>query len=1066
MMNLKPGNTYELQATIERFSVKFAKFTQKKSLILDSFTLKPRVAKSPNIYVLSNTSANLTWEKPDFGSYKSFNIKLYSPNSIRNLQTPSNWIVLNNLTRSDTYQIELRTSTGPEANIYSDESVNLTFSLVKSIIKQLTCKNSSSADLSSPFASLTLSWLIKAHAMYDLCDVSKIKLNILNPRTSENYNFYEKIDLCSLNRNSNSKCLPTNDSLTKKCEITLNNLEFNTRYDVSLGLVSLNGNFEWPMSEPSLSVKTIYTIPKYVVKTSVNQDVNSNSLISIVRPKLDQSSGPIVKSHLYLVKLGSFDTIDNENSTSAMNKFYSLNIYDQRFLSQLLNSSRSCSNETTLMKPCLLKTYRRDDHLEDKQILIGKLAEYKPALNISFDYENISTELIEHSNFYQLFFVYEVGDNINKMLYFATEPTELIRTKALSVSSSSSRDGVALWVIIFLCVVSSLLLIGLIITLIVLTLVKYKPSKFHKAAQIVGGGGQQQSRFPSSQVTNLNSLNLRTKFDRDDYLIDFVPPGEFSRYDMTNIWLVKHANGDLILDEEYRNLPDYRDVKTTYASQATKNESKNRFLDIKAYDDSRVILQVNAPSCNTKRDLLSTSSLSTSTTSNISEESNDACDSGSGDYINANFIQGYSHDKKFIATQGPKKETIVDFWRMIYQYRVSAIVMLTKLVEKGVERCTQYWPDKLNITETYGDFEVTMKDQQKCGDYIKRTFDLIYLNYGSTSNATTTTTITSTPGTLSINNRKMLTVIQYYYPEWPDKETPSTDPISILNLIRDVNANHLPYQYPIVVHCSAGVGRTGTYITLDAMMEKIDTEAKIDIFGFISKIRERRQYLVQTSKQYIFIHEALYEYCLYGFTDIEVSHLVSHFKHLKERSPTNALGLPYANSAAAKTRLQVEFEKICNAFTPNSQAREAFSYDNKGRNRNLNTICYDDNRIRLSSLTGSSYINATKVKGYELHNELIITQDPMANTVFEFWKMITEYNCSIIVALNKEFESETESVYWPTDQEPVRNCELEDTKFVIQLLKPAKGSADDTILSDFITKREFEIIEHKVGYLF
>lgn len=126
-----------------------------------------------------------------------------------------------------------------------------------------------------------------------------------------------------------------------------------------------------------------------------------------------------------------------------------------------------------------------------------------------------------------------------------------------------------------------------------------------------------------------------------------------------------------------------------------------------------------------------------------------------------------------------------------------------------------------------------MKDQQKCGDYIKRIFDLVYTGYG----ASNTAALMQTPGSMSMNRarnggaRQVLTVTQYYYPEWPDKETPSTDPISILTLIRDVNAAHLPYQYPIVVHCSAGVGRTGTYITLDAMMDRIEHEGTVDIFG-------------------------------------------------------------------------------------------------------------------------------------------------------------------------------------------------------------------------------------------
>ena len=148
----------------------------------------------------------------------------------------------------------------------------------------------------------------------------------------------------------------------------------------------------------------------------------------------------------------------------------------------------------------------------------------------------------------------------------------------------------------------------------------------------------------------------------------------------------------------------------SHASNSMRNESKNRFLDIKAYDESRVILK-------TEWTINEKSRLSISTTS--SEEFDEP-----SDYINANFVQGFSHEKKFIATQGPKKETLVDFWRMVYQYRVSAIIMLTKLIERGVERCTQYWPEKIGISETYGEFEVTMKEQLKCGDYLKRTFDL------------------------------------------------------------------------------------------------------------------------------------------------------------------------------------------------------------------------------------------------------------------------------------------------------------------------------------------------------
>ena len=404
------------------------------------------------------------------------------------------------------------------------------------------------------------------------------------------------------------------------------------------------------------------------------------------------------------------------------------------------------------------------------------------------------------------------------------------------------------------------------------------------------------------------------------------------------------------------------------------------------------------------------------------------------DYINANFVQGYSHEHKFIATQGPKRETLVDFWHMCWQYRVSAVVMLTKLVEKGVERCTQYWPERLNMAERYGDYEVTWRDQQRCGDYLKRSFDLVHLPTAAAAASANTLgkhLVASTPGSMSMTGKqqqqqRLLKVTQYYYPEWPDKETPSTDPISILHLIRDVNAAHLAYHYPIVVHCSAGVGRTGTYITLDAMLEKIERESRIDIYGFISRIRARRQYLVQTAKQYAFVHEALYEYCLYGFTDIECQRFASHLKRLRE--PVTSAG---AAAVGSRSRLYDEYDKLASAFAPNQSARQAFAGENKAKNRCLDAICFDENRVKLSTLSGSAYINATRLKGLGLAHgsELIITQDPLVHTQLDFWKMVVEYECNLIVALNSEYEKVNIWASYPF----VCNChvQLRYSKYVI-----------------------------------
>ena len=161
--------------------------------------------------------------------------------------------------------------------------------------------------------------------------------------------------------------------------------------------------------------------------------------------------------------------------------------------------------------------------------------------------------------------------------------------------------------------------------------------------------------------------------------------------------------------------------------------------------------------------------------------------------------------------------------------------------------------------------------------------------------------------------------------------------------------------------------------------------------------------------------------------------------------------------------MQIEFEKLNNAFAANSQAREAFSYENKQRNRYLDNVCYDENRVRLSGLNGSSFINATQLRNCEsFPNELIITQDPMANTVFEFWKMVTEYDANIIVGLNKEYGEEEEG-YWPAGGEQVREFECEDLKFVVRLVSSAAGGG---VGEQYWIRREFQVTEQKVRVFF
>ncbi|XP_017079438.1 phosphatidylinositol phosphatase PTPRQ [Drosophila eugracilis] len=223
---------------------------------------------------------------------------------------------------------------------------------------------------------------------------------------------------------------------------------------------------------------------------------------------------------------------------------------------------------------------------------------------------------------------------------------------------------------------------------------------------------------------------------------------------------------------------------------------KNRYADIYPYDKNRVILDIDAEG---------------------------------SDYINASFIDGHTRKKEYIATQGPKPESVMDFWRMVLQYNVRVIVQVTQFREGNTIKCHEYYP------YTMRGLTVTIKSKEIFELYDRTELTVVHDKYGLKEK-----------------------VIHFYFKKWPDHGCPE-DPMHLITLVKKVKAERRPSYSPIVVHCSAGVGRTGTFIGLDLIMQRLKSESKINIFETVKKLRFQRMKMVQTQQQYTFLYACTYE---------------------------------------------------------------------------------------------------------------------------------------------------------------------------------------------------------------
>ncbi|CAG5080131.1 Oidioi.mRNA.OKI2018_I69.PAR.g9482.t1.cds [Oikopleura dioica] len=405
--------------------------------------------------------------------------------------------------------------------------------------------------------------------------------------------------------------------------------------------------------------------------------------------------------------------------------------------------------------------------------------------------------------------------------------------------------------------------------------------------------------------------------------------------------------------DEFETLPEGNTASWDVA-QKPENIQKNRYTNILPYDHSRVVLRSNTQIAN------------------------------SGDYINASWISGYG--LRYIAAQGPTETTIPDFWHCIWQENIRLLIMVTGLVEVGRRKCHQYWPNEIRGIERYGNFSVELISEQVLAHYTLREFKIC------------------------LGGLEPRIIRQMQFQSWPDHGVP-TRPTGLLHFVRR-SAQLNPDYHPVLVHCSAGSGRSGCFIVLDWMLRMADSEGLLDIYNTVKELRNKRVNMVANLEQYIFLHDSLLEAVLCGETGVQAMDLSSHYDNL---ITVTGGGAP----------IQEEFETLA-VLTPRLTTEEcqtARLARNRVKNRFQDVLPADRDLPYLitpdpaGSDPSHNYINAVFADSFLVKRDLIITQMPLPHTVGDFWRLVHDYSVSVVVMLNDASETdETCANYWPAEQ--------------------------------------------------
>ncbi|XP_076429078.1 receptor-type tyrosine-protein phosphatase H-like [Peromyscus maniculatus bairdii] len=316
----------------------------------------------------------------------------------------------------------------------------------------------------------------------------------------------------------------------------------------------------------------------------------------------------------------------------------------------------------------------------------------------------------------------------------------------------------------------------------------------------------------------------------------FSFPGDILAKDFADYVRENEKDSNYGFAKEYQQLALEGQGQSQMTASALENISKNRYRNVLPYDSSRVPLKP------------------------LHEEPG-------SDYINASFIPGLWSPKEFIATQGPLPHTVGDFWRLVWEQQSHTLVMLTNCMESGRVKCEHYWPLDARPC-THGQLQVTVVNEDVKENWTVRDLQLFH-----------------------VGEKQTLSVRQFHYLAWPDHGVPySPEPLLDFQKVLRQWVDQTMDGGPPIVHCSAGVGRTGTLIALDVLLRQLECEGLVGPFSFVKKMRESRPLMVQTEAQYVFLHQCILRYLQQSAPDLI----------LKETTYENVSSFIYENAAAIR----------------------------------------------------------------------------------------------------------------------------------------------------------------------